>query len=371
MINSQTIKELAKGQKEEIIQVRRHLHMYPELSFKEWKTSDFIAGELEKYGIPTQRGIAETGIMGIIEGRNPRRKVIALRAEMDALPVKEVNPVLYKSKNEGIMHACGHDLHMSSLLGTAKILMELNDEFEGTVLLLFQPGEELIPGGAQRMLDEGVFHERMPEAIIAQHVTPELETGQIGFRKGIYMASNDELHITIKGKGGHAAFPNETIDSVLIASKIIVALKELINGEKKISSPTILSFGKLIAPGATNVVPEEVNIEGTFRTFDEGWRKKAHRIMKKTATEIAVRAGGSCDFRILTGYPVLINDAELTEEARESTAGYLGNKNIVDLDLRMSSEDFALFEEYLDEDDIYRLAARDEGPAPEGIEEED
>jgi len=253
MITPQTIKTLARKYHKDIIRIRRHLHMYPELSFHEWKTSAFIAGELETMNIPFQSGIIETGIIGTIKGNNPESKVIALRAEMDALPISEANRVNYRSKNEGVMHACGHDVHVSSLLGTARIMQEIRNEFDGTVLLVFQPGEELVPGGAKRMLDEGILQHPRPQAIIAQHVAPELKTGQIGFRSGIYMASNDEIYITIRGKGGHAAFPEETTDSVLIASKIVVALKESINEKKSGGVPTILSFGKFLAHNRRNI----------------------------------------------------------------------------------------------------------------------
>ncbi len=343
MITAQTIKNLARKYQKENIRIRRHLHMYPELSFQEWKTSEFITGELSAMNIPFQSGIAKTGIIGTIEGNNPESSVVALRAEMDALPISEANTVSYRSKNDGVMHACGHDAHLSSLLGSARILQEIRKEFNGTVLLVFQPGEELAPGGAKRMLDEGALKHPQPQAIIAQHVSPELETGKIGFRSGLYMASSDELYITIRGKGGHAAFPEETTDSVLTASKIIVALKELIDGKRTAGVPTILSFGKFLAHGATNVVPGEVIIEGTFRTFSEEWRKEAHHLMRERAEELARKEGTLCEFRMASGYPVLENDPQVTAEARESASHYAGKDNIVNLDIKMSSEDFAYF----------------------------
>lgn len=360
MITTQTIKTLARKYQKEIIRIRRHLHMYPELSFQEWKTSEFIAGELRTMNIPFQSGIAGTGIIGTIEGNNPESKVIALRAELDALPISEANRVNYRSKNDGVMHACGHDVHVSCLLGSARIINEIRNEFDGTVLLVFQPGEELIPGGAKRMLDEGALQHPRPQAIIAQHVAPELETGQIGFRSGIYMASNDELYITIRGKGGHAAFPKETTDSVLIASKIVIALKESIDEKKSGGVPTILTFGKFLAQGATNVIPGEVTIEGTFRTFNEGWRQEAHRIMREIAEKLAREEGGSCEFRVATGYPFLTNDHEVTAAARESASQYVGKENIVNLDLRMSSEDFAYFARVFPAT-LYRIGVRKPG----------
>jgi amidohydrolase len=360
MITIQKIKTLARKYHKETIRIRRHLHMYPELSFQEWKTSEFIAGELKTMHIPFQDGIAGTGIIGTIEGKNPASKVIALRAEMDALPISEANRVSYRSKIDGVMHACGHDVHVASLLGSARILQEIRNAFEGTVLLVFQPGEELIPGGAKQILDEGVLQKQRVQAIFAQHVAPELEVGQIGFRSGIYMASNDEIYLTIKGKGGHAAFPKETTDTVLIASRIIVALKESINDERSGGVPTILSFGKLMAHGATNVIPGEVSMEGTFRTFDETWRQQAHRNMKEIAEELARDEGGSCDFRVVTGYPFLTNNSELTAEARESASRYVGKGNIVSLDLRMSSEDFAYYAQVFPAT-LYRIGIRNPG----------
>lgn len=360
MITTGTIKILARKNRKEIIQNRRHLHMHPELSFQEWKTSEFIAGELKKMHIPFRSGIAGTGIIATIEGKKPERRVIALRAEMDALPLTEENRVSYRSKNNGVMHACGHDVHVSSLLGTARILQEIRNEVHGTVLLVFQPGEELIPGGARQMLEEGALQKPLPEAIIAQHVAPELTTGQIGFRNGTYMASNDELYITVRGKGGHAAFPEEITDSVLIASKIVVALKASIDKKRPGSTPTILSFGKFLAHGATNIIPGEVKIEGTFRTFNEQWRKEAFRIIRTTATKIAVEEGGSCDFKVAEGYPVLVNDHRVTSQAREAASQYTGKESIVELDLRMSSEDFACFAQVIPAT-LYRIGVRKPG----------
>ncbi len=241
------------------------------------------------------------------------------------------------------MHACGHDAHLSCLLVSARILKKIQKEFAGTVLLIFQPGEELAPGGAKRMLDEGVLQHHHPQAIIAQHVTPELETGKIGFRSGIYMASSDELYITIRGKGGHAAFPEETTDNVLIASEIVIALKKLMDKKKPGRVQAILSFGSFLAQGATNVIPGEVTLEGTFRTFNEEWRKEAHHIMKVTAEKLAGEKGALCEFRVASGYPYLENDPRVTAEVRESASHYAGKENIVDLDIKMSSEDFAYF----------------------------
>lgn len=360
MITPESIKALTRKYRKEIIRYRRHLHMHPELSFQEWKTAEFIAGELKNMHIPFQSGIAGTGIIGTIKGNNPESKVIALRAEMDALPISEANSVHYRSKNDGVMHACGHDAHVASLLGSARIMQEIRHEFDGTVLLVFQPGEEHLPGGAIRMLEEGALQNPRPRAIIAQHVAPELMTGQIGFRNGTYMASGDELYITIRGKGGHAAFPEETTDSILIASKIVVALKESIHKERPAGIPSVLSFGKFLAHGATNVIPGEVKIEGTFRTFNEEWRKEAQHIMKTIAKKIAAEENASCDFHVAAGYPVLVNNQTVTEEARKAASRYAGKENIVDLDMRMSSEDFACFARVFPAT-LYRIGVRKPG----------
>ncbi len=339
----QQIKDLALKFYPEVVKIRRHLHMHPELSFEEYKTSEYICSVLTSAGIPYRSGFVKTGIVGKIEGRNPGSRTIALRAELDALPIKEETDKAFKSVNEGVMHACGHDAHASSLLGTAMILNDLRDSFEGTVLLIFQPGEEKAPGGARLMLEEGALSDPEPELIIAQHVLPSLEAGKLGFKEGIYMASSDEIYIEIGGKGGHAALPHETTDIVLVASHIIVALQQIVSRQAEASTPTVLSFGKFIAPGAVNVIPSTVTIEGTFRTMDESWRKEAHKRMTNIARSIAESMGASCSLRIVPGYPVLNNDPGATRKVRMAAATYLGEENISDLGIRMTAEDFAFY----------------------------
>ena len=307
----QLIKEKAAAYKKEVVAIRRYLHQHPELSFKEYKTADFVENKLKEYGISNQKRIVETGIIAIIEGVNPSKKTIALRADLDALPIQEDNEVDYKSVNDGIMHACGHDVHTSSLLGVAKMLNELKSEFEGTVKLIFQPGEEIIPGGASLVIKEGGLQNPEPTAIIGQHVYPQLEAGKVGFRSGMYMASADELYVTVKGKGGHGALPQLNIDPVLIASHIIVSLQQIVSRGAHPTVPTVLSFGKVVANGATNIIPDEVKLEGTFRTMNEEWRANAHVKMKKMAESIAEGMGGSCDFEVRKGYPFLVNDDAL------------------------------------------------------------
>ena len=347
------IKARSKELLSEIISIRRHLHAHPELSFQEYNTAEYVGSKLKEFGIDYTSGWVKTGIVAIVKGRNPDSKTIALRSDLDALPILETNEVSYCSQNVGVMHACGHDVHTASLLGVANILNELKKEFEGTVKFIFQPGEEKLPGGASLMIQEGVLENPVPSAILAQHVTPQIETGKVGFRSGMYMASADEIYVTVTGKGGHAALPAHYNNPILIASKIMLALNEEFMTDK-ISShqnkktnealiPTVLAFGKIKADGATNVIPEKVFMEGTFRTLDEKWRADAHIKMKNIAERIAAEMNGTCDFRIELGYPVLVNDKQVTEKAKKAAIEYLGHENVEDLDLRMTSEDFAFY----------------------------
>jgi len=354
------IKSLASAYSSDVISYRRHLHANPELSFEEYKTADFVAQQLESFGgINVQRGVAETGVVGLIEGKNPTKKVIALRADMDALPIEEKNNVVYKSLNAGVMHACGHDAHTSSLLGTARILSSIKDEFEGTVKLIFQPGEEKIPGGASLMIKAGVLDNPKPANILGQHVMTLIPAGKVGFREGMYMASADEIYITVKGKGGHAAMPDKNIDPILISSHIIIALQQIISRNCDPRIPAVLSFGNIIGKGATNVIPDEVKIEGTFRTLNEVWRKDAHVKMKKMAEAIAEGMGGTCEFTILNGYPFLRNEPELTKRMKAYAVDLLGQENVLDLDLWMAAEDFAYYTQEIDAC-FYRLGVRNE-----------
>jgi len=337
------IKEKASLYKQEVVLIRRHLHQNPELSFKEYNTSKYVCSKLKEFGIEYESGIVETGVVGLIKGRNPESRVVALRADLDALPIVEENEVSYKSINEGVMHACGHDVHTSSLLGAAKILNEIKNQFEGTIKLIFQPGEERLPGGASLMIKEGVLENPVPNAIVGQHVYPQLEAGKVGFKSGMYMASTDELFMTVNGKGGHAALPHLNVDPVLITAHILTALQQVVSRMCHPTTPTVLSFGKMIANGATNIIPDKVELEGTFRAMNEEWRAEAHIKMKKMAESIAEGMGGQCIFRIDKGYPFLINDEVVTGNAKQSAIEFLGEKNVIDLDLRMTAEDFAYF----------------------------
>lgn len=353
------IKQLAKEYAAEVVANRRYLHTNPELSFQEYNTAKFVAQKLKDIGLTPQEGIANTGVVALIEGRNPSSKVIGLRADMDALPIFEKNDVPYKSQNEGVMHACGHDVHTSSLLGTAKILHQLKDEFEGTVKLVFQPAEEKAPGGASIMIKEGVLENPSPASMLGQHVAPNVPVGKIGFREGMYMASTDEIYMTIKGKGGHGAMPDQLIDPVLIASHVIVSLQQIISRNRKPANPSVLSFGRFIADGVTNVIPNEVTIQGTFRCMDEEWREDGLRRMKKMAEGITEAMGGVCEFEIVKGYPFLKNHPELTRRIKAEATAYMGAENIIDLDLWMAGEDFAFYSQVVDSC-FYRLGTRNE-----------
>jgi amidohydrolase len=334
------IKKIASKHLAETIKSRRFLHQNPELSFKEYNTSEYIQSILTKNKIPFTNGHVETGIIATIEGENPMDHEVLLRADMDALPVLEENKVDYCSINKGKMHACGHDVHSASLIGTALILNELKSNFNGTIKLVFQPGEEKIPGGAKLMIKEGLLQNN-PQACIAQHVYPDLPTGKVGFRSGTYMASADEIYVTIKGKGGHAALPHLLNDPILMASQIVTNLQQIVSRYNKPDNPSVLSFGYVKADGETNIIPDIVTLKGTFRTFDEIWRFKAHNKMKEIANSICEAAGGSCDFDIKVGYPFLVNDENITKLSKDAAQKFLGVENVVDLDLRMTSEDFA------------------------------
>ncbi|MDB5136778.1 MAG: amidohydrolase [Mucilaginibacter sp.] len=357
-MNKEQIQELSKNIFNEVVANRRHLHSHPELSFHEVETSAYVARKLEDMGLEYHK-MADTGLVALIKGDKPSTNVVALRADMDALPITEANDVSYRSQNVGVMHACGHDAHTSSLLGTAKILTELKSQFAGTVKLIFQPAEEKLPGGASIMIKEGVLENPKPQAVLGQHVMPLIDAGKVGFRAGKYMASTDEIYVTVKGKGGHGAQPQQNIDPVIITAHILVALQTIVSRFADPKSPSVLSFGKVIANGATNVIPNEVYLEGTFRTMDEAWRNDAHKKMKKMAEGIAESMGGSCDFNIMRGYPFLINEEKLTASTRAHAEDYLGKENVLDLDIWMAAEDFAYYSQVADSC-FYRLGTRNE-----------
>ena len=354
-----SIKNLSKINNKNIVDIRHHLHANPELSFQEFETSKYVKIALENIGISKIEHKADTGLVALIEGKNPSVKTIALRADMDALPIKELNNVAYKSKNEGVMHACGHDVHTSCLLGAAQILFSLRNEFEGTIKLIFQPGEEKLPGGASMMINEGVLKNPDASAIIGQHVMPLIPVGKVGFKSGLYMASTDELYVKVIGKGGHGAMPQLNIDPVVIAAQIIISLQQIVSRMSSPIIPSVLSFGKVIANGATNVIPNEVIMEGTFRTLNEKWRLEAHDKMVKMATMIAESMGGKCEFEVRKGYPFLHNDETLTAKAKQHAIEFLGPENVIDLDIWMAAEDFAYYSQIIPAC-FYRLGTRNE-----------
>lgn len=336
------IKSLSHKIHKDVIANRRHLHANPELSFQEYKTCEFIKTKLNEMNIPWQ-SIANTGIVALIKGDRLSDKVIALRADIDALPITEANNIDYASANTGAMHACGHDVHTASLLGTACILQSLKNKFGGIIKLIFQPAEETLPGGASIMIQEGVLQNPMPSAILGQHVFPPLEVGKVAIRKGKFMASMDSIIATVKGKGGHGAQPHQNIDPVIITANMLVALQQIVSRTSNPITPSVLSFGKLIANGAINVIPNEVHIEGTFRTMDESWRNEAHKRMKQMAEGIAESMGATCEFNIIRGYPYLVNEEKLTEQVRIYAEDYLGKENVTEAETWMAAEDFASY----------------------------
>ena len=352
------IKQLAGKYASDFIRIRHHLHAHPELSYKEFKTSEFIQQQLTSFGIPFEV-MATTGVIGLIKGKNPGKRVIALRADIDALPIKEENNVDYKSQNDGVMHACGHDVHTTILLGAAKILHELKDSWEGTVKLIFQPGEERNPGGASILIKEGVLENPKPQAIFGLHVHPGLAVGKLSFRGGKVMASADELYMTIKSKGGHAAAPHLTADTILIASHLIVALQQVISRNRNPHNPSVLSITSFQGGYTTNVIPSEVKLMGTFRAMDETWRYQAHDIIRKLATELVHSMGAELDLHIDVGYPTVYNNEPLNDLARGLAEQFMGKDNVETTELRMGAEDFGYYSQVIP-GCFYRLGVMNE-----------
>ena len=354
----QKIKNLAASYATENIAVRQHLHANPELSYEEFNTSQFLQDKLKSMGIPFEVK-ATTGIVALIEGKNPTSRIIALRGDMDALPIDEENEVPYKSKNQGVMHACGHDVHTTVLLGAAKILNELKNEFEGTVKLIFQPGEERNPGGASYMIKEGALDNPRPQGIIALHVHPGLDVGKLSFRKGRVMASADEIYMTIRGKGGHAAAPHLTADTILIASHLIVSLQQIISRNNNPLSPSVLSICSIEGGHTTNVIPTEVKLKGTFRAMDETWRFKAHELITKLSIGLVEAMGAELDLKIDVGYPTVDNDPEFTAIAWNQAKVFMGEENVLETEIRMGAEDFGYYTQVIP-GCFYRLGVRNE-----------
>ncbi len=353
-----TIKRLASEYKDEFIEVRRHLHAHPELSYEEFETSKFVQSKLDEWNIPFEIK-ATTGVVGIIEGKNPSSRVIALRADMDALPILEENNVGYKSQNAGVMHACGHDVHTTCLLGAAKILQQTKDDWQGTVKLVFQPGEEKNPGGASLMIKGGVLEDPRPQGIIGLHVHPGLDCGKLSFRKGRVMASADEIYITIKGEGGHAAAPQLTVDTILVASQLVVDLQQIISRNRNPFSPSVLSICAFNGGHTTNVIPSEVLLKGTFRAMDETWRYKAHELIRKHVEGLVTATGAQIDLLIDIGYPCVDNNDELTQNAWTLAEDFIGQENVSETEMRMGAEDFGHYTQHIP-GCFFRLGVRDE-----------
>ncbi|MEP6926570.1 MAG: M20 family metallopeptidase [Ginsengibacter sp.] len=336
------IKELASKYSDEFISIRHHLHANPELSFNEFETSKYIQQKLSQWNISYQV-MATTGVVGIIKGKTNGTKNIALRADMDALPITELNEVEYRSRNVGAMHACGHDVHTTCLLGAAKILNELKEEWKGTVKLIFQPGEEKNPGGASLLIKEGVLDNPKPDAIFALHVNPSLPVGKLSFRSGMVMASADEIYINIKGKGGHAAAPHLTSDTILIASQLVVNLQQIISRMNDPFNPSVLSITSIQGGNTTNVIPSEVKLMGTFRAMNEEWRFKAHDLIRKICKSTGETGGAEIDVHIDIGYPFVMNDEQLTVMAKRKAVEFAGLENVEETEIRMGAEDFAFY----------------------------
>jgi len=343
MSPNSSIEYLVANYLPEFIKIREHIHAHPELSFQEYETAKFVSEKLSSWNIDHKTGIAGTGIVAMIYGKDPTSKVLALRGDMDALPILEKNDTPYKSMKEGVMHACGHDVHTTCLLGAARILQETRDQWSGTIKCIFQPGEEKHPGGASLLIKEGVLENPKPQAIFGLHVYPHLPYGKVGFREGQYMASADEIFITVKGKGGHAALPHQTVDPIIIAANLLVSLQQIISRNCDPLQPSVLSFGKIQGGNVGNVIPDEVKLEGTLRCMDEGWRAKAHELIISHTKGLCQALGGDADIEIPKGYPSLFNDPSTTRRARSIAEEALGKDQIVDLNLRMAAEDFSFY----------------------------
>jgi len=353
------IKDIIESSFESLVEWREHLHANPELSFREEETSAFVVSKLEEMNIPYERGVAGTGIVALIKGRNPEKQCIALRADLDALPIIEENDVPYKSKVQGVMHACGHDVHTTCLLGAAKALNALKDEFEGTIKLIFQPGEEVLPGGASIMIKEGVLENPKVDKILALHVFPSMDVGRVGFKPGQYMAACDELYLTVKGKGGHAALPHEYNNPVMIMAELLPKLESYLSSLSDGKSPYIFAFGKMMADGATNVIPQTAKAEGTLRTMDEQWRIDVHEKLERFVADFLNSKNAQGQLHIAKGYPSLINDENLTRQSMQSAIDYLGAENVEEMGVRMTAEDFSFYSQKIPAC-FFRLGVRNE-----------
>ena len=356
---SERVKQLANSYYSKLQSTRRYLHQNPELSFEEFKTTSYLKSFIEDNKLGTFQSLMETGGYVDLKGNNPNKKTIALRADIDALPIHEKNTTEYISQNPGVMHACGHDVHTTSLLGAMLILNELKSEWEGTIRCIFQAGEERLPGGASILIKNGILKNPSVSQITGQHVMPLLDAGEVGFRPGLYMASADEIYIKVIGKGGHGAHPHLNIDPVMIAAQIITELQTVVSRHAKPSIPSVLSIGKVIAEGSTNIIPNEVYMEGTFRAYDEDWRMKAHSLIEKICIAKAEMHGAKCEVEVRKGYPFLKNDEDLTAKSKAWAQEYLGADKVKELEIWPAGEDFAYYSQEIPAC-FYRLGVRNE-----------
>lgn len=342
-------KSLAHAQRDEVIEWRRWMHRHPELSQEEYGTMEFVAARLRDMGLEPRTGIGRTGVMAMLRGGRRaegtgRPYCVALRSDYDALPITEATGLLFASENPGVMHACGHDMHTCSLLGAAKILVQMRERLAGDVMFIFEPSEEKYPGGARMMMDDGLFDEVLPDEIYSFHCLPEMDCGKVGMKKGRYMASTDELYWTVKGKGGHGATPHLNIDPIVVASHIVIALQQVVSRRAAPMMPTVLTIGKIEdCGGRTNITPDTVKMEGIIRTFDPDWRLEAHELIRKISTGVAEAMGAECDLFIDYGYLPVINDDDCTQQVHDNACRFLGEENVEWLDLRMTAEDFSFF----------------------------
>lgn len=338
------IKQLAHAQREEVIEWRRWMHRHPDLSQEEYGTMEFVTERLRAMGLEPKTGIGKTGTMALLRGNDPDSYCVALRSDYDALPITECTGLPFASEKPGVMHACGHDMHTCSLLGAIKILIQLRDHISGTLMFIFEPSEEKYPGGARMMMEDGLFDDIMPNEIYSFHCLPEMDFGKVGMRKGKYMASTDELYWTVKGLGGHGATPHLSVDPIVVASHIVIALQQVVSRNAAPMMPTVLTIGKIQEVGGrTNIIPDMVKMEGIIRTFDEKWRLEAHEKIRKISTGVAEAMGAECDLFIDYGYPYVFNDDACTQQVHDNACAFLGEENVEWLDLRMTAEDFAFF----------------------------
>lgn len=340
---------------------RTHLHMHPELSYQEHETMKYVSDRLQEIGIEHKAGIGETGVVGIIRGdhHSDSDSCIALRADLDALPIQEENDVPYKSLKDGIMHACGHDVHTSILLGAAEVLYSLRNELPQPVKLVFQPGEEKNPGGATYMIRDGVLDNPKVDKMFALHVFPDMEVGRLGFKEGIYMASCDEIYVDIHGVGGHGATPHKCVDPIIIGANILTSIQQIVSRKCDPKIPCVLSFGHFEALGATNVIPSKAHLKGTFRTMNENWRAEGLTLIKSSIEQIAAASGGTADVEISKGYPYLENHPETTQAMRSIAQQHFGEDKIEDLPIRLTAEDFSYYSQEVPVC-FFRLGVRNE-----------